>query len=88
MPLASNIFIPLSKKLLCDALITRPNCFLKVLVRYATPGVGIGPSSLTLTPAAIKPASNAASSIYPDTRVSFPIITVSRPSSFKTIPAA
>ena len=32
-PLSLNILIPLSKKSLCEALITTPNLFLKVLVR-------------------------------------------------------
>ncbi len=55
-PLGINIFIPLSKKSLCEALITSPKESLTDLVRYATPGVGIGPKSFTSTPADINPA--------------------------------
>src|SRR5688572_27327169 len=40
------------------------------------PGVGIGPVSHTSTPAATKPASSADSNMYPDTRVSLPMITL------------
>ena len=40
------------------------------------PGVGSGPISITLTPAATKPASSAASNMYPDSRVSLPMSTV------------
>ena len=40
-----NILIPLSKKSLCEALMTRPNASLTDLVRYATPGVGMGPNT-------------------------------------------
>src|SRR5688572_6826895 len=40
------------------------------------PGVGSGPINMTLTPAATKPASRAASNMYPERRVSLPISTV------------
>ena len=42
---------------------TIPACRRKARVRYATAGVGIGPTRQTSTPAAEKPASSAASSI-------------------------
>ena len=55
--------MPLSLYGLCDALITTPADRRSARVRYATPGVGIGPASITSTPAAEKPDSSAASSI-------------------------
>ena len=67
---------------------TTPHWFLKDLVRYATPGVGMGPKSLTFIPTERNPAWRAASSIYPETLVSLPINTVFHPSCLKTIPAA
>ena len=64
----------------------------KAFVKYATPGVGIGPHNITSTPAAAKPASNAASNKYPEIRVSFPISTLLRSpglaSLVRTFPAA
>src|SRR6516225_11714718 len=40
------------------------------------PGVGSGPISMALTPAATNPASSADSNMYPDSRVSLPMSTV------------
>src|SRR5687768_11157781 len=51
------------------------------------PGVGSGPISITLTPAATKPASSAASNMYPESRVSLPISTVP-PCGASTLAAA
>ena len=51
--------MPLSGYGLCDALITTPRSRRSARVRYATPGVGIGPLSSVSTPADAKPASSA-----------------------------
>ena len=55
--------MPLSSYGLCEALITTPNLQPDLRAMYAMPGVGSGPIRLTLTPAAMKPASSAASNM-------------------------
>jgi len=62
-PSASKNLMPLSSYRLCDALMTTPKSHSKRFVMYAMPGVGNGPISMTLTPAATKPASSAASNM-------------------------
>jgi hypothetical protein len=63
LPFSSKNLMPLSSYMLCDALITTPNLQPNFCVRYAMPGVGSGPINCTLTPAATKPASSAASNM-------------------------
>jgi len=62
VPWAEKNLMPLSYGL-CEALITTPNLQPDFRAMYAMPGVGSGPIRLTLTPAAMKPASSAASNM-------------------------
>jgi len=69
-------FIPLYSTGLWDADITTPQSASYFLVKYATPGVGITPTVTTSHPTDIRPATNAASNISPETLVSLPTITL------------
>ena len=70
-PRAKNL-MPLSGIGLWDAEITAPISTLSTDVRYATPGVGMMPASITSKPPADMPADNAAARKSPETRVSRP----------------
>ena len=63
--------MPLSRYGLCDAEITAPMA-LRCAASNATAGVGTTPRRWTSTPSAASPATNAASSIAVETRVSPP----------------
>ena len=62
-PSGPNNFIPLSEKPLCEAVIITPRSALNLVVIKATPGVGIGPVSLTSIPTEANPATRAGSII-------------------------
>ncbi len=64
---------------LCEAEMTAPISTLSTLVRYATPGVGMIPASMTSKPPALMPAASALERKSPETRVSRPISARRRP---------
>ena len=63
--------IPLYSTGLCDAEIITPASAPYSLVKWATAGVGITPSTTASAPTDNIPATNAASNISPDILVSF-----------------
>mgnify|MGYP007007064719 CR=1 FL=1 len=79
-PRAKNL-MPLSGMGLWDAEITAPISTFSTEVRYATPGVGIMPASITSNPPADMPADSAAARKSPETRVSRPTSARRRPSN-------
>ncbi len=67
--------MPLSSIGLCDALIITPAAASSATVTHATAGVGTMPIDTTSRPTEVMPATIAASSIVPESRVSRPTIT-------------
>ncbi len=63
VPSAEKNLMPLSSNGLCEAETMMPADRRSARVRNATPGVGIGPTSIVSTPAADSPDSSAASSM-------------------------
>ena len=73
-------FTPLSAKELCEAEITAPAAP-SATASHATAGVGATPRVVTCAPSAARPATSAASSSGPDSRVSRPTTNRSAPST-------
>ena len=86
-PRAKNL-MPLSGMGLWDAEITAPISTFSTEVRYATPGVGIMPASITSNPPADMPADSAAARKSPETRVSRPTSARRRPSNSLLSPSS
>ena len=80
--------MPLSGMGLWDAEITAPISTFSTEVRYATPGVGIIPASITSNPPADMPADSAAARKSPETRVSRPTSARRRPSNSLLSPSS
>ena len=75
---AANSLMPLSGIALCDAEIITPRSASRAPTRYATAGVGSTPTRSASAPAAVSPATTAASSISPLARGSRPTTATGR----------
>ena len=77
-PPAAKSLMPLSGMALCDAEIITPRSASRARTRYATAGVGSTPTRSASAPAAVSPATTAASSISPLARGSRPTTATGR----------